>query len=133
MKRLIITIIIAMMFAAFIACGSDSITPPAIFPPEPNPAASVEYSFLVFDSVGAGFSNGITYSHFMNGTITPVAPGLFAVDDMLYGVNAFGNTVSTTQLPASPSAVALQGADIWTFETIPPAYAAAKDRGLEPG
>jgi len=129
MKRLIL---ITLALTLLIACGGDTTvstaTPPAYLPVQPAPLPGdtpVTYSLLVYDSTGAGFSNGTTYSHFINGIITPVGPSLFAVDDILYTVDNLGATISTTQVPAIPSAVIISGPDMWTLETIPAAYAAA--------
>ena len=139
MKRSIAVLIIALTFSVFTACGSGAAAPttpapiptptppPIVLPVEPPPvpgAAPVTYDLLLYNSAGVGFSNGVTYSHFMNGIVAPVGPSMFAVDDIIYEVNAFGATVATTQLPAIPSAVAISGPDIWTFETVPPEYAA---------
>lgn len=140
MKRSIAVLIILLVFSVFMACGSDTTTPttpppiptpppaPTELPVQPPPApgaAPITYDLMLYDSAGVGFSNGVTYSHFMNGIIVHVGPSMFAVDDIIYEVDAFGNAVATTQLPAIPSAVALSDPDMWTFETIPPAYAAA--------
>ncbi len=125
MKRLIL---ITLAITLLIACGDTTVTPRATLPDQPAPEPGdppVPYSMLVYDSDGAGFSNGTTYSHFINGIITPVAPSMFTVNDVLYNVDLFGAVVSTIQLPAMPSAVTLSGPDIWTLETVPAAYAAA--------
>ena len=148
MKRLtIITLLLTAFFLA--ACGSDSTTPapiptpiinmpapdpepapeppppaPVINTPDPEPAPPI-FSLMVYDAAGAGFSNGTIYQDWRIGKVTPAGPGLVAVDDILYTVDAQGNEVSAVQLPAIPSVVALSGTDIWTFETIPVDYAAA--------
>lgn len=132
MKRYIILTIIAILL--LMACGSGSTTVnvppisiPAVLPIEPPPtpdSGPVIYSLILYDSAGIGFSNGVTYSHFMNGSTVPVSPGRFAVNDIIYTVDNLGMIISETQLPAIPSAVTISGADIWTFETIPPEYAA---------
>ena len=153
MKRSATTRILAytliIFFIGFIAaCGSDAPAPPVIpdLPTEPAPLPTpddpeptppptpdnpdpgpVTYNLILSDDSGVGFSNGTTYNHFMDGHVTHIAPGVFTVNDLIYQVNQYGAVISTTQLPAVPEAVAIAGggADIWTFEHIPPVYAAA--------
>lgn len=142
-KRFIVYALIAFLAGFFItACGSDSSAPPVIPdlpieqtplptpddpPPAPGSPGQVTYNLTLSDSSGVGFSNGTTYNHFMDGHVTHIAPGVFTVNDLICQVDTFGAVISTTQLPAIPEAVAIAGggADIWTFEAIPPVYAAA--------
>lgn len=130
-------VVLMMILFLAIGCGSsmdeikDSLDPPPIVvdPPIPDPEPDpdpeppvtqekIKFCIMVGDTLK--FWDGTELKDWKSGVIRKAGNKLFTVGDILYELGEYGETLSTTQLPAVAQQCIKVGDDIWTFENIDP-------------
>ena len=123
MKYLITILTILLLAACAPETKTKTVPAPYVPPPPPPPTENNEpviKTVVIYNGTGVGTSEGEYYYHFKSGHITYVGDSTVVVDDIMYELDQYGEIITTYRLPCVPDAVTINGADVWSFENIPP-------------
>jgi hypothetical protein len=119
MKKLIIF----TLLLSTISCGGGGNTylPPAPPPPidDTTPPAAPRVVFVYDPAMPEiGTSDGTYFYQLATDKAANGHDGFISISDVLYQIDATGETVTTSRLPVAPDKIAINGTDIWCFEDI---------------
>ncbi len=130
MKKIIT---LTILTAFLIACGGSEPTPtkttnnittqtPATPAPPADPGTP-EIILATYDGNAVKFYDGDTFTVWKTGHAVQADTRIISVDTVLYYLDAFGQTISSISLPATPDFISLHGSDVYIFQKISPADA----------
>ena len=128
MKKLISSFILALLLTIITACGGgDTYTTTTLPPAAPTPAVNaptieppaLPRTIFIYDSAAEtiGTSDGTYYFDLDTGKSANARDGFISIGDILHGIDDTGTSIITQRLPVTPDKIAINGSDIWCFET----------------